>query len=316
MTEDFRNVRSIQLLACSPVSALFRTINQSARDTVRHGVLSFHVVPFAIATRGTRIAPAATNHAKLLIEKELTMRWNQFWRSAIAAASLATVVTGHAQQPAATPGAAEDRVAAIKQSLQQGMAAIRRYQWVETTSISMKGEEKSRKQQTCLYGADGKVVKTPIGQPAPQQQASSGGRRGGRLKQQIVENKKDEMKDYMETAAALIHQYVPPNPEQIQAAKEAGRITVNPQSGGTVRLVISQYLKPSDSLTIDLDPAANRIVALGVNSYLDTKEDAVTLAVQMTTLPDGALYAAQTTLDAKAKNVRVVIQNAGHRPVK
>ena len=28
-----------------------------------------------------------------------------------------------------------------------------------------------------------------------------------------------------------------------------------------------------------------------------------------------SLYAAQTTLDAKAKNIRVVIQNAGHRPV-
>jgi len=30
---------------------------------------------------------------------------------------------------------------------------------------------------------------------------------------------------------------------------------------------------------------------------------------------DGALYAAQTTLDAKAKNITVVIQNSGHRPV-
>ena len=35
----------------------------------------------------------------------------------------------------------------------------------------------------------------------------------------------------------------------------------------------------------------------------------------MNTLPDGALYAAQTTLDVKAKNITVVIQNAGHRPV-
>jgi hypothetical protein len=242
------------------------------------------------------------------------MRWTHFWIPAIAAAALATSVTGHAQQPSATPGGAQDRVAAFKQSLQQGMAAIRRYQWTETTSISLKGEEKSRKQQACLYGADGKVSKTPIGQPAPPQQAQSGGRRGGRLKEQIVENKKDEMKEYMERAAALIHQYVPPNPEQIQAAKEAGRITVNPQSGGTVRLVISQYLKPSDSLTLDLDPATNRLTALHVSSYLDTQEDAVTLAVQMNTLPDGALYAAQSTLDAKAKNIRVVIQNAGHRP--
>jgi hypothetical protein len=28
-----------------------------------------------------------------------------------------------------------------------------------------------------------------------------------------------------------------------------------------------------------------------------------------------ALYAAQATLDAKAKDIQVVIQNAGHRPV-
>jgi hypothetical protein len=242
------------------------------------------------------------------------MRWKHFWMPAITAVSLATGMTGHAQQPAATPGGAEDRVAAFKQTLQQGLGAIRRYQWVETTSISLKGEEKSRKQQACLYGADGKVAKTPIGQPEPQQQAQSRGR-GGRLKERVVENKKDEMADYMERAAALIHQYVPPNPDQIQAAKAAGRIAVSPQSGGTIRLVISQYLKPSDSLTIDLDPAANRLIALGVNSYLDTQEDAVILAVQMNTLPDGALYAAQTTLDAKAKNIRVVIQNAGHRPV-
>jgi hypothetical protein len=32
-------------------------------------------------------------------------------------------------------------------------------------------------------------------------------------------------------------------------------------------------------------------------------------------LPDGATYAAQTTLDVKAKNITVVIQNSGHRPV-
>ena len=235
---------------------------------------------------------------------------------AIAVASLAIGGFVHAQQPPSPAGGdAQDHVAALKQSLQQGMAAIRRYQWVETTSISVKGEEKSRKQASCLYGADGKVQKTPVGQPPAPAQGTGGGRGRGRFKQQIVEKKKDEMKDYMEKAAALIHQYVPPNPEQIQAAKDASRIAVNPQAGGKVRLVISQYLKPSDSLTVDLDPASNRLLGLGVNSYLDTKDDVVTLVVQMNTLPDGALYAAQTTLDAKAKNIQVVIQNSGHRPL-
>jgi hypothetical protein len=31
-------------------------------------------------------------------------------------------------------------------------------------------------------------------------------------------------------------------------------------------------------------------------------------------LPDGTSYIAQTTLDAKAKNIRVVVENSGHRP--
>ena len=104
-------------------------------------------------------------------------------------------------------------------------------------------------------------------------------------------------------------------PQQIQAAKDAGRIAMNPQAGGAVRLVISQYLKPGDTLSIDLDPEVNKLLGLGVTSYLDTKDDVVTLAVQMASLPDGALYAGQTTLDAKAKNITVVIRNSGHRPV-
>ncbi len=239
--------------------------------------------------------------------------------SAIALATLGVGVVLYAQEPAAKPGAgAQDRVAAVKASLQEGLAKARQYEWVETTIISLKGEQKARKQNRCYYGADGKVQKVSLDQaPASQQQASGrGGRRGGgKVKQQIVEKKKDEMQDYMERAAGLIHQYVPPAPAKIQAAKDAGRVKANPQPGGNVQLAISQYLQPGDSLTIDLDAATNRLLGLGVNTYLDKPDDAVTLAVQMKTLPDGALYAAQTTLDAKAKNIRVVIQNSGHRPV-
>ena len=61
------------------------------------------------------------------------------------------------------------------------------------------------------------------------------------------------MKDYMEQAAALIHSYVPPSPRQIQAVKDGGRLSANPQAGGKVRLEMKQYLKPGDALTIDVD---------------------------------------------------------------
>jgi hypothetical protein len=236
----------------------------------------------------------------------------------IAAAAFGAGAVLQAQQPAAQAagGGGQDHVAALKQTMQQGMALARKYEWIETTVISLKGEEKGRTQKRCYYGADGKVQKISLDKPQQEaEEGGRGGRRGGRLKEKIVENKKDEMKEYMEQAAALIHQYVPPDAERIQAAKDAGRIAVNPQADGKARLVISQYLQAGDSVSIDLDPASSKLQGLGVTTYLGKPDDVVALAVQMNALPDGAIYAGQTTFEAKAKNITVVIQNSGHRPV-
>jgi hypothetical protein len=249
----------------------------------------------------------------------IVMTWKQIAGVAVAAVALGIGALVQAQQPPAQAagGGAQDQVAALKQSLQQGMALARTYEWVETTIISLKGEEKARKQNRCYYGADGKVQKVSLdAAPAAEQEKGgrAGRRGGGKIKEKVVENKKDDMKEYMERAAALIHSYVPPAPEKIQAAKDAKRVAMNPQAGGKAQIVVSQYLLPGDSLTLDLDVASSRLLGLGVNSYLDKADDAVTLAVKMTTLPDGALYAAQTTLEAKAKNITVVIQNSGYKP--
>lgn len=209
----------------------------------------------------------------------------------------------------------EARVAALKQSLQENQARLRQYEWIETTTLSLKGEEKSHKQQRCYYGADGKVQKVPLGSepapaPAPQK---GGGRRGGRLKERIVENKKEDMKDYMEQAAALIHQYVPPDPGRIQQAKDAGHVAVTPQGTGGIRMEISSYLQPSDLLAIDIDAAGGRLGAVSLKTYLEKPEDAIALNARFNTLPDGTNYVAQTTLDVTAKHIRVVIESSGHR---
>jgi hypothetical protein len=138
---------------------------------------------------------------------------------------------------------------------------------------------------------------------------------GGAVKGAIVENKKEDIQKYMKEAAALIQSYVPPRADKIQAAKDAGRVSVNPQGGGGVRVEIKQYLKPGDLLSVDLDPAAGGLKGLNVSSYVEKPDEPVTHAVEMATLPDGALYAAKTVLDAKAKNIQVAITNSGHKPV-
>jgi hypothetical protein len=231
----------------------------------------------------------------------------------LAAAGLASHAS--ATQDKATP---EQRLAAFKTSLAENQKRLRGYEWVETTIISLKGEEKSRKQQRCYYGADGKVQKIAMGEKPAAKEASGGGgggrRGGGRVKKQIVENKVEDIQDYMEAAAALIHQYVPPQAELVQKAKDAGKMAVNSVDAGKVRLEFKDYVVPGDRFTIDLNAAANSIAAVNVNTYLEEPEDVVSLDVRFAALPDATSYPAQTTLDAKAQNIRVVIQNSGHRP--
>ena len=221
----------------------------------------------------------------------------------VATASAAPLV---AQQ---APAELEQRVAALKQSIQNSQAQLRKYEWIQTTIVSLKGEEKDRKQERCYYGSDGKVQKVLL------DEEEAAPPRGGRLKQRVVQKKTGEMKDYMESAAALIQQYVPPDPADIDSAKKRSKVAVKPVQGGPVRLEFTDYLKPGDLLAVDVDAAANRLAGLSVNTYLDKADDAVTLNVKFAALPDGTNYNAQTTLEAKAKHITVVVQNSGHRPV-
>ena len=130
--------------------------------------------------------------------------------------------------PAAAQTAPQERVAAIKQSLQDSMAALRQYEWIETTIINVKGEEKSRTQQRCYYGADGEIQKIALTQPPPAEQPSSGGRgrRGGRVRERIVERKTAEVTEYMQQAVQTVHAYLPPDPVFIQKSKDAEKVTV------------------------------------------------------------------------------------------
>jgi hypothetical protein len=166
-----------------------------------------------------------------------------------------------------------------------------------------------------LYGPDGKVLKVPVpGQAAPQQaQRQAGGGRRGRLKEAIVENKVEDLKDYMEQAAALIHQYVPPEPQKIQEAQRAGNVSVQP-AGGVTTLNVKSYVKPGDSLVLGFDPAAKAIRSYAVQSYVEKpKGDDLNLTVKFNSLPDGTTYPETVVLDVTAKKVVVNITNSGYK---
>jgi hypothetical protein len=198
-----------------------------------------------------------------------------------------TAAGGGAQQTDSASQAIQQRLTAIKASIAQNEAKLKRYHWTESTQISVKGKVKRIEQNECRYGPDGQLVKTPIGAgPADTK----------------LDNELDRIR-------SLIRRYVPPDPVAIQDAFQAGKVAINTASGV---LTFNDYAKPGDMLTLAFDPGSRNIRSYDVTSFLDEPSDRVTLNAQFSKLPDGTNFLEEYEFDARGKEIHMKTANFGH----
>ena len=224
---------------------------------------------------------------------------------AIGAASTPSVV---AQNPDV-----QQKIADLKAAMAKNKQALFQYTWTEQDTISLKGEQKKQEQFQVRLGPDGKPQKTPMDQSAPP--ASTG--RNGRIKQHVVEKKKEEYKDYADQIKALIQQYVPPDKDAIDQARQKGNIAASPEAGtpGQFKLVITNYIKPNDNMTLVVDKATKNLVSLSIATYLDDPKDAVTVSVQFSAIPGGPNHVASQTINGVSKQLTIAVQNSNYQKV-
>jgi len=220
---------------------------------------------------------------------------------------LVAIGTGSPIQDPAAKEQLQAKIADVKASLAANAQALRSYTWQETTEISLKGDVKSKTQNACNYGPDGKVQKKLVSAPPEKKEAQRG------LKGRIVENKVDDIKDYMESTATLIKLYVPPDPAKMQAAMAAGKGALTQPSAGKAVLTFSDYSLKGDKFSLTFDTTAKKILAVNVNTYLDKPDDTVSLAVAFTSLPEGPNYLSSSLLDVTAKKIQVKTTNNGYK---
>ena len=144
------------------------------------------------------------------------MNWKSKRMMIVGAVALVAAVPAVPQNPGL-----QEKLAAVKQSMADNQQKLRQYQWTETTQLTLKGDAKPPTKNSCVYGPDGQVQKTLIGPPPAQPS-------GGRMKQKIIAKKTGEMKDYMQDVKTLLNLYVPPDPQKMQTAYQAGKLSLEP----------------------------------------------------------------------------------------
>ena len=203
----------------------------------------------------------------------------------------------------------QQRVAEIRQSMAENKQALAQYSWQEQRTISIKGEVKKQQQFLVRMGPDGKPQKEEVD---PQQQASGGRQRG--LKHRVVEKKKEEFEDYAHSIASLAQEYLQQDPAILQQLYQQGNVTLGSAGApGEVRIVVQNFVKQGDSVTIIYGQSQKAIQSIQIASYLSDPSDAVKITAQFARLPNGPNYAYDVLVNGVSKQLTVEMQNSNYQ---
>jgi hypothetical protein len=199
-------------------------------------------------------------------------------------------------------------VGAVRLEIARSAAGLRHYTWTEQTEVSIGGSVKSESVYTCHYSDSGQILRTPAG--TGKEKDMDPGR--ATSKRPRTRGKADTQ-DYIERAVSRIHNYVPPDPKQIDHLLDNGKATLGQSADGKPQVRFTYYFEEGDSLVFTYDPQTKRLLHATISSSLGDKKHPVALEVDFETLPDGVNHVSSAVLTAKKKNVEVKMRNLDYR---
>jgi hypothetical protein len=129
----------------------------------------------------------------------------------------------------------------------------------------------------------------------------------------VIAKKTGEMKEELESAAALVQQYVPPSPDKIQVVMNAGTASLSQAGPGAVTLKFPGYVKAGDGLSLTFDTNVKTLRRMDVTTWLEKPADVVTFQVVIQSLPDGTDYPGAITLAIPSSDIEVRITNSNYQ---
>ena len=206
--------------------------------------------------------------------------------------------------PASAQGSsAQTKIAAIEAAVAKNKQMLGQYTWQQQETVSVHGDVKKTALYQVQLGPDGKPTKVDISQSQATHERKFG------IKHRIAQ----DYIDYGKQIASLAGSYTAPQPGRIKELYAQGKVTL--KSGGATgvdSIVISNYVKPGDTVTLTFNRAQKAVISLDVASYLSAPSDAVTIAVQFAKLPDGTNHASTITVNGQSKGLTVQDVNTNY----
>lgn len=200
----------------------------------------------------------------------------------------------------------EERVVEVQQAAAANEEALAFYTWQEQQTISIHGEVKKQTLFQVQFGPDGKPLRKVIDSGSEARRPS--------LMRRIVEKKTEDYEDYAKQIAALAQTYAHPNPERLWQLFQRGNIMLGSAGfSDEFQLVVQNYLKPGDSMTLLFNLQKKALVFVQVSSYLSDPHDPATFSAQFAQLPGGPNHVASMLINGASKQLTVAVQNSDYK---
>jgi hypothetical protein len=202
----------------------------------------------------------------------------------------------------------QQKVTEMKLAAATNKLELMQYTWQEQENIIIKGELKKQEHFRVQLGPDGKAQKISLDPPTSEPHR-------GPLVKHIAEKKKEEFKEYSAQVRELIQQYVPLEKDLLEQAFQQGKIMIGlaPKAEGQYRMVISNYIKKGDNMTLVIDKAQKSVASISIASYIDDPSDAVNVSVEFSKVPGGPNHVASETINGVKKELTIQILNTNYQ---
>jgi len=152
----------------------------------------------------------------------------------------------------------QELITMVKKNLAESKDHIKQYEWLETTTTFLKGEQKSVKQNQC-YSVDGKLTKVETG-------GGTDAKTKCGIRGKVASNKKEDMADYIKAAIEKIQTYLPPDAAKLQQIYAAGKSSIQVlEPGNEFKISFPDYNEKGDMLSISIDKAIQKTDVIGCN---------------------------------------------------
>ncbi|MGA7569364.1 MAG: hypothetical protein WBG27_15275 [Candidatus Aquilonibacter sp.] len=198
----------------------------------------------------------------------------------------------------------QQKVAAVEAALYKNTQMLGEYTWQQQETVSVRGDVKKTALYQVQLGPNGKPVKTDISQSQPSNQRKFG------IRHRIEEN----YQVYGQQIASLAAGYTQLQPGRLKQLYAQGNVSL--RSGGAPGLdavVVRNYVKPGDAVTITFDRAQKEVLYIHVASYLADPSDAVTITASFARLPDGTSHVTTATVNGQSKSLTIQDVNLNYQ---